>query len=315
MKKKTINAVINKKFDDFLSSITDENVKKLVEKNSIITGGCIASMLLREEVNDYDIYFTNKETVKAVAEYYVAKFNEAHGDCGWVLDGANIEDMEKHNKYCAEGGGVALNMSEDRIKIIFNSKGVAKEEGALQDADEIEEWPDVTPDVPEESKPKYRPVYLSCNAITLSHKIQIVIRFYGDPDNIHQHYDYVHCTNYWTSKDRAVVLKQPALEALLAKELIYIGSKYPIASVIRTRKFIKRGWSVNAGQYLKMSFQISQLNLSDISVLEDQLVGVDVAYFSMLIDALHKHHQKQKESGTQSPLEYGYLATIIDKLF
>src|SRR6478736_5635062 len=295
MKKKTITAVINKKFDEWLASITDNTVKNLVKENSIVTGGCIASMLLKETVNDFDFYFTNKETVKAVAEYYVKQWNEANHDDGYVLDGANIADIEHHNKVRAEGGGVALNMTADRIKIIFESNGVAKEEGAISDADEIEEWPDGKPVVEEESKPKYRPIYLSCNAITLSNQVQIVIRFYGDPDNIHQHYDYVHCTNYWLSKTREVTLKQPALEALLARELRYIGSKYPLASVIRTRKFIKRGWTINAGQYLKMAFQISELNLKDVSVLEDQLTGVDVAYFNILIDALVRHSAKEKE--------------------
>ena len=47
----------------------------MVEKNSIIAGGSITSMLLREKVNDYDIYFTNKDVVYAVAQYYVARFN------------------------------------------------------------------------------------------------------------------------------------------------------------------------------------------------------------------------------------------------
>src|ERR1019366_10379787 len=159
------------------------------------------------------------------------------------------------------------------------------------------EWPDGKPEVADDTKPKYRPIYISCNAITLSNKVQIVLRFYGDPDNIHQHYDYIHCTNYWLSKDRKLTLKQPALEALLSKELIYVGSKYPIASVIRTRKFMKRGWTINAGQYLKMAFQISELNLKDINVLEDQFTGVDVAYFAMLIDALQKHTETQKAEG------------------
>ena len=35
--------------------------------------------------------------------------------------------------------------------------------------------------------------------------------------------------------------------------------------MIRTRKFLKRGWHINAGQYLKMCFQISELDLSDIT--------------------------------------------------
>lgn len=310
MKKKTINAVICKKFDEWLKSITDQSVRNLVENNTIVTGGCIASMLLKEDVNDFDCYFTNKETTKAVAEYYVKQWNDAHDDNGYVLDGAIPNELNPAMK-----GGSALNMTPDRIKIIFDSKGVAKEEGALEDAAEIEEWPDGKPEVSPETKPAYRPIYLSNNAITLSNKVQIVIRFYGDPETIHQHYDYVHCTNYWLSKTRDVALNQPALEALLARELKYIGSKYPLASVIRTRKFIKRGWTINAGQYLKMAFQISELNLKDVAVLEDQLTGVDVAYFTHLITALQKHADSEKEAGKEFVLEYSYLATIIDKLF
>lgn len=306
MKSKTINAIISKKFEDWISHIDDAHVKNLVKENTIVTGGCIASMLLKEEVNDFDVYFTNKETVKAVAKYYVEKWNKSHDDDGYVIDGAELK--EEH------GGGVALNMTPDRIKIIFNSNGVVKEEGAVDEEDK-EEYSEFEKKQEDADKPKYRPVYLSCNAITLSNKIQIVIRFYGNPEDVHENYDYVHCTNYWLSKTRELTLKQPALESLLAKELKYIGSKYPLASVIRTRKFIKRNWTINAGQYLKMAFQISKLNLSDINVLEDQLVGVDVAYFNILIDALQKHTEKQKEEGKEFQVDYGYISTIIDKIF
>lgn len=260
MKKKTINAVIGNKFDEWLKSITDDAVRKLVETNTIVTGGCIASMLLKEEVNDFDCYFTNKETTKAVAEYYVKQWNETNSDDGYVLDGAVQHENNPDSK-----GGVALNMTPDRIKIIFESSGVAKEAGALEDATEIEEWPDGKAVVDEESKPKYRPIYISC--------------------------------------------------PLLAKELRYVGSKYPLASVIRTRKFIKRGWTINAGQYLKMAFQISALDLTNIAVLEDQLTGVDVAYFNVLINALQKKQESEKEDGKEFKLEYSYLATIIDKIF
>jgi hypothetical protein len=310
MKKKTINAIICKKFDDWVAHIEDDSVKKLIVQHSIITGGCIASMLLKEKINDFDVYFTNKETVKAVAEYYVKEFNEKNAQSGYVLDGA-VENDNNIN----QSGGVALNMTSDRIKIIFESNGVVKEEGAITDEDELEGWLDSKPEVSEETKPKYRPIYLSCNAITLSNGIQIVIRFYGEPDIIHDNYDFVHCTNYWASKERSVILKQSALESLLAKELVYIGSKYPLASVIRTRKFINRGFTINAGQYLKMAFQISKLDLTDISILEDQLVGVDVAYFSTLIDALQKHSEKQKEENKEFKLDYSYLASIVDKIF
>lgn len=37
---------------------------------------------------------------------------------------------------------------------------------------------------------------------------------------------------------------------------------------------------------LKMMFQISEFDLKNPDVFEEQLIGVDVAYFSALIEAL-----------------------------
>ena len=78
MNRKVIKSVLSKKFKDWTKTIEDTYVRKLVEDNSIITGGCIASMLLGEKINDFDVYFTNKETTLAVAKYYVEKFNNAN---------------------------------------------------------------------------------------------------------------------------------------------------------------------------------------------------------------------------------------------
>src|SRR3546814_2527635 len=91
------------------------------------------------------------------------------------------------------------------------------------------------------------------------------MRFYGEADAIHENDDVVHCTNDWTSKDANLTLRQPALESLLCKELRYVGSKYPVCSVIRLRKFIRRGWVINAGQILKMMMQVSELDLTNRS--------------------------------------------------
>lgn len=317
MKKKTINAILCKKFDDFLGSIKEESVRNLVEKNSIITGGCIASMLLQEKVNDYDIYFTDRKTTIAVAEYYVNEFKK--------IQSPKHKDGKEIDLY------VDSETDPNRVKIHIKSAGIAgenekgdykyfenhpEEEGESYIENLIEsltEKEDV--DFQNEEKEKYRPVFLSANAISLSNNVQLIVRFYGNPEEIHDNYDYIHCTNYWTSKDRKVVLNQNALESLLSKELQYIGSKYPLCSVIRSRKFLKRGWTINAGQYLKMAFQISKLNLSNIATLEDQLIGVDVAYFVQLIDGLKAHAEKEKEEGKEFKLDYGYLATIIDRIF
>jgi 5,10-methenyltetrahydromethanopterin hydrogenase len=77
--------------------------------------------------------------------------------------------------------------------------------------------------------------------------------------------------------------------------------------VIRLRKFIGRGWTVNAGQILKMLLQVSELDLTNPIVLEDQLTGVDAAYFCELI-------AKVKEKDPEK-INSAYLIEIIDRMF
>ena len=76
---------------------------------------------------------------------------------------------------------------------------------------------------------------------------------------------------------------------------------------MRLRKFIARGWTINAGQILKMCFQLSQLDLTDIATLEDQLTGVDTAYFVQLISRL-KQNDPEKVNAA-------YLIEIVDRMF
>ncbi len=326
MKSKTIRIAIRNKVDAWLASIEDEEVRGLAAKNTIITGGAIASMLLKEPVNDWDIYFRNWETTYKVARYYLSRFNPQMKNgikCRIYLADENNEEIHDNGS-----------RTSNRIKIVVKSAGIASEKGTdkdyeyfesrpaedlaqsqyigevMTDAGEIEDTYEQTEQLSlgtdDDGKPKYRPVFMSTNAITLSGKIQLVIRFFGNPDQIHENYDYIHCTNYWTSWDDKLELKKEALEALLTKELRYVGSKYPICSLIRLRKFIGRGWTVNAGQMLKMCSQVSKLDLTDIKVLEDQLTGVDAAYFSQLLSAL--------KAGGPDKIESAYLCEVIERL-
>ena len=330
MKAKTIKAVLRKKVDEWLASIDDPAVRDVAAKNTIVTGGAIASMLLAEPVNDFDIYFRTRAATLAVCRYYLARFNPT------LKAGIPVEI------YLANGFGHRIEQdtipsgaddATSRVKIVIKSAGVASEKGAAkpyeyfearpadeaagyvgevmgdpgQIQDTYEQTEEAALQTTDDGKPAYRPVFMSTNAITLSHRVQLVARFWGEPDAIHENYDFVHCTNYWTSWDSELVLRQPALEALLARELRYVGSKYPVCSLIRLRKFIGRQWTVNAGQILKMCMQISALDLTNVHVLEDQLTGVDAAYFSQVI-------AKVKEKDPEK-LNAAYLIEIIDRMF
>lgn len=313
MKAKTIKKVIRQKIDDWLATIEDEAVRDLARKNTIVTGGSIASMLLRESVNDFDLYFRNHETTKAVAEYYVARFKPANSR--GIPCAIFVEDNAGRIRVVIKSAGVASEDGTETPYEYFENSPDERAEGyvaeVMSDPGEIEDAYEATQDLAleaeDDGKPKYRPVFMSTNAITLSHRVQIVLRFYGEPDAIHENYDFVHCTNYWCSWTGELTLRQPALESLLARELRYVGSKYPVCSVIRLRKFIQRGWSVNAGQILKILMQISDLDLKDHTVLEDQLTGVDSAYF---IQLMAKIREKDPEK-----VNTAYLVEIIDRMF
>lgn len=317
MKAKTIKAIIRKKFNEWVETIEDKTVQELVKKNTIVTGGCIASMLLKEKVNDFDVYFRTKEAALAVAKYYVARFEPQNAS--GIKCRIWVDDSGDRVKVCIKSAGIASEEGTDKPYEYFEGRPEGSAQGYVgevmkQDLGDIEDAYEETNDmaqlVEDEGKPRYRPVFMSTNAITLSHCIQIVLRFYGEPDDIHKNYDFVHCTNYWTSwatESESLTLHQAALESLLARELRYVGSKYPICSLIRMRKFIKRNWTINAGQILKMVMQVSELDLKDIRVLEDQLTGVDVAYF---IELIQKLQDKDPEK-----VNHAYLIEVIDRMF
>ena len=343
MKEKTIKAVLRRKFNDWVDSIEDEGVKKAVKSDAIIAGGSIVSLLLNEKPNDYDVYFRTKATCKKVAQYYVQKWIEQHGEVEnridyavqpYVIDGEDVQawingrmDIRdfapnyNSNIPPEQASGMITNTPADRIKIIFPSDGIWEEGEQEQGIDEYmeacEDLSEMDADMLEkehpetEEKGKYRPVFLSTNAITLSNKIQIVIRFYGEPDKIFENYDFEHCKCYWDSRDNVLEIPQKSLMCIINKELFYSGSKYPVCSIIRTRKFLKRGWHINAGQYLKMCFQVSELDLTDINTLEDQLVGVDSLYFLQVVEVLRKQQEKNQNWRFDST----YLASVIDRIF
>jgi uncharacterized protein (UPF0335 family) len=57
------------------------------------------------------------------------------------------------------------------------------------------------------------------------------------------------------------------------------------------------------------------LDLTKIEVLEEQLVGVDVAYFNQLIRILKDNEEKRKENNQTLNIDMAYITTIIDRLF
>lgn len=287
MQLKTIRKIISTKIEEWLNSITNEELKKALKKDIIVSGGCITSLLNSEVVNDYDVYIKTYKTLKNVIEYYtignkIITVLEGNYKSSYVIN----EDTD--NAYASS----IRNLKDNQIKLFFNGNPGHKTGVENKNEDY-----------------SYKPMFFSPNAISLAGDIQIVIRFWGDSKEIHKNYDFIHATNYWTFENGLVTNKE-ALESIITKQLIYQGSVYPVTSILRTKKFLKRGWGITAGETLKIIFQCSLLDLTNYDVLEEQLIGVDVAYFSKLIEILRNVGTNKVDK-----LDYHYLATLIDKVF
>lgn len=279
-KRKGIQQQLNTVIGQWLKSITCKKVRDIAGKNVIVTGGSIASMLLGEKVNDYDVYFRTEEANYTVSKYYVDKF---------LADNAAPSDMIK--VFVIDDNSVG----SQKTRVMVGVGDNPREEIKLD-----------RKDAKKRNKDRYRPIFISSNAITLSNKFQIVTRFHGSPKKLHENYDFIHAMNYYDFKKQKLKLKPEALENILSRSLVYRGSLYPVASIFRMKKFIKRGWRITAGEMFKIMFQISLLDLTNIEVLKEQLTGVDALYLRELMNALESH---------EGEIDSTVVMKYVDKIF
>lgn len=285
MTKKTIQKTLKTKMTEWLSSIKDETLRKRVESSLLVSGGSIASLFLNEEVNDYDIYLQDRSTLIDLIRYYVV------GHDFVIMDETEKDKLiSKYAEDIEASYPIAVRtLKPGQVKLYF---------------------PGAKPGVKvnqDDKETKYIPKFFSPNAISLSDNVQIVIRFWGTPEQIHETFDFIHATNYFTMKT-GLVTNLRALESILSRTLYYQGSQYPVTSVIRAKKFVKRKWNINAGELLKIMFQISQLDLTKPDVLEEQLIGVDIAYFDLLISAL-------RNAPDNHAISTNYFNNLVDRIF
>ena len=268
MNRKNITTHLNVVINEWIRSLPS-GLQKDVRSNVIVTGGSIVSLFLHETPKDYDLYFVDPQVAYRVAQYYAGLAAES---------GRPVRKIEvQPDTY-----------GNPRVYIYAHSSGYIE-----------------LPSIPDK---KYHPRYITSNAISLTDKIQLIMRFCGNAEMVHKNFDFIHCTNYYTGGE--LHTNPEAIECILTKELQYRGSLYPLASIIRTRKFIERGWKINAGQYLKMCMQLHNYDLRDIAVLKDQLMGVDASYFYAILSQL-----KEGKGLINGVIDDTYLFELVNKFF
>lgn len=276
-----------------------------VKDDVIVTGGAFTSMLQGELPNDLDIYFTTNTIAQLVSYFFINKMK----DKGKLTKTSHVHQIRAD-----------IRSDNSGVHILIRSQGIASEHIDPSKYKYFEMYPEAATDdffaeykknygkqIPESGK-SYDVIFMTSNAITLNNGLQFIIRFTGTPEEIHSNFDFIHATNYWTWES-GVVYNLEALRATHEKRLYYFGSKFPVATIFRLKKFIERGWRISAGEIVKIMFDVSQLDLTDVNILREQSIGMDSAYFSDAISIIVNREDSDKD------LDRTYLFQVLEKVF
>lgn len=296
MNEKRILQRLNIETKKWVESIQDEELKDKVRSNVVIAGGAITSLLEGETPNDYDVYIKDFDVLVELANYYAELWNK---------DGRHKSKVTIQVDVPEPDGDVETS----KVICFITSKGVASDKEEEEEVTKASAGTEANIEVAEDEVADYRPVFFTDNAISLKGKIQLVLRFWGEPEKVISSFDYVHCTNYFDRGNQDLHISKDALMSILNKQLKYVGSQFPICSLFRMRKYMERGYTISAGEILKMSFQISNLDLTDITVLREQLIGVDTTYMIDLVDRLEQAQEDNVD------IDYTYVVNLIDEIF
>lgn len=116
---------------------------------------------------------------------------------------------------------------------------------------------------------------ITANGITIklpSDKvIQIVTRFYGPPSRVFETFDFTHCRCYYKYSNEDLSYDR---NLILSKKLIYDGvDKFPVNSIKRMIRFVRRGYDIDNESILTLVENIATLDWDNEKQRGQQLIG------------------------------------------
>jgi hypothetical protein len=142
-----------------------------------------------------------------------------------------------------------------------------------------------------------------------SYTIQLITRIYGTPQQIIDQFDFTVCMCAYTPQDDGKFIMNPNFILHLAERTLCFNgkAKYPIATLVRTKKYIEKGYSLAPIEYVKLALAINNLDLKDWTTVREQLEGIDLALFQSLISKLPEGETTEFEYET-------FMALLEDTL-
>lgn len=131
-----------------------------------------------------------------------------------------------------------------------------------------------------------------------------------NPLDIITHFDYTICMGAFDLDSMEFILHNKFLEHVAGRELCYnIYGKYPLSSLFRLRKYLKKGYTISGTEIIKLGLSINALQMKTYHDLKAQLQGIDTLFLKELTDTLLKPEYAEKE------YDFDTFMNLIDSYF
>jgi hypothetical protein len=165
--------------------------------------------------------------------------------------------------------------------------------------------------------PWFKEVYKSDSAITYTSsitgsRIQIIYnpKIIGNVFDIINKFDFTICMCAYNFANLSFYCAKNYLTDNISKRLVFnINTPYPISSLYRLQKYIKKGYKFSGIDSVKMALTINSLHIKTINDLKDQLQGVDTLALKDLTDKLGSFGEAAKS------YEFKTLIDFIDSWY
>ncbi len=125
------------------------------------------------------------------------------------------------------------------------------------------------------------------------HRIQLIKCVVRTPAEVINGFDFTICQGAYDWDD-GFLFGKDFFTHLAQRRLVFnVQAEYPICSLYRLRKFIKRGFHLSGIEAIKLGLRIQALELGTYADLRKQLMGIDTLFLKDLTDSLKGSDEKK----------------------
>lgn len=134
--------------------------------------------------------------------------------------------------------------------------------------------------------------------------IQIIKKEVGEPEDMVDRFDFTVCQAIYDFKENKMIMVNRFLRDLAKKELIFTGSKYPLASLYRVKKYMEKGFHISGIELIKLALTVQNIDIDNEAELGEHIAGFDIMILRDLLNELEEDNDYVYENFIEKLNDY-----------